>query len=290
MDAAEAAAHWVEHGYAFLPGYLTAGEIAAARAELHDTFPTASEFHDDVDPARNDRFRGDQFGGIDSFPFGGMELCLLAGHPKLVAFAGAILETDDVRLYGCETWAKYAGAADYEQEHHRDLGGHSPLAPSRAPAFRQVEMFVYLDDVTERCAPTRYVPRTLTDHLPLVPRKRSRAENPELYDAEVSFPGPAGSVVAWSVDTFHRAVALTDPRGARFTLQANFRSGAAEWMTRIAWGYVSNTGEWHRFVERASFRHLLLVGFPPPGHAYWTPETLALTRERYPGLDLSPWS
>ena len=30
-------------------------------------------------------------------------------------------------------------------------------------------------------------------------------------------------------------------------------------------------------------------GFPPPGHPYWTPETLAGMALRYPDLDLSPW-
>lgn len=288
-DVTAAAAHWVEHGYAALPGYLAPDEIAGARADLPALFPTAEEFHDDVDPERNAAFRGGQFDGIVAFPFAGDDLALLGVHPKLVALAEAILETDDVRIYGYEVWAKYAGAADYEQRHHRDVVGHTTLVPSRDPRYRGVEMFVYLNDVPEGHAPTHHVSRTLTDHLPVVPRSWSREEQPALYDAETWCTGPAGTVVAWSVDTFHRAVAFTEPRAARFTLQANFRAAANESMQRYGWGYPSNTPEWHRFVERASVRQLLLFGFPPPGDAFWTAETLDAMALRYPGLDLTPW-
>jgi hypothetical protein len=32
-----------------------------------------------------------------------------------------------------------------------------------------------------------------------------------------------------------------------------------------------------------------VLGFPPPGHPYWTAQTLAGVAARYPMLDLSPW-
>jgi hypothetical protein len=32
-----------------------------------------------------------------------------------------------------------------------------------------------------------------------------------------------------------------------------------------------------------------VLGFPPPGHPYWTEETLTGVAARYPMLDLSPW-
>lgn len=253
-------------------------------------FPTAEEFHDGADPVRNAGLRG-EFAGIVPFPFPDPALGLLAVHPAAVALAEAILETDDVRLYSCEAWAKYAGAAEYEQAHHRDFAGHTPLVPSGDPRFREVEVFIYLHDVPEGCAPTRYVSRTLTKDLPFRARPHwyLPEEQPALYEAEVSAAGPAGTVVAFSVDTMHRAVELTDPRGARFTLMPNFRAGGSEWMTRYSWGKRAAHDEWHAFVNRASYRQLLLFGFPPAGHPYWTPETLAGVAARYPGLDLTPW-
>jgi hypothetical protein len=290
VDLADAAAHWAEHGYVVLPGYLAGDDLAAARAALPEMFPSGAAFHDDTDPVRNARFRDDAFGGITTFPFTSPDLGLLAVHPLLVALAEAVLGTENVRVYTIEMWAKYAGAAGYEQAHHRDFFNHTPLVPSRDPAFRQVETFTYLSDVDEGCAPTRFVSRTLTDDLPYLPHWWSADDKPALYAAEVSASGPAGTVVAWSTDVFHRAVPFTDPRGARFTLQANFRAGPNEWMTRHSWGDRSSEPDWYPFVARASLRQLLLFGFPPPGHPYWTPETLAGMALRYPGLDLSPWS
>lgn len=102
--------------------------------------------------------------------------------------------------------------------------------------------------------------------------------------------GPAGSVLAYGVDTFHRAVPLRAPSGARFTMQVNFRASANEWMTRHAWGDRSFDPNWAPFVEHADPAQLSLFGFPPPGHPFWTPRTLAALRERYPNLNTSYWS
>lgn len=281
---------WVEDGFAILPAYLSPDDLAAAQRDVRAMFPTAEEFHDDADPARNARFRDDEYGGVETLPFDGVDLGLLAVHPKVVALAEAILGTGDVRLYACEAWAKYAGAARYEQAHHRDFFNHTPLVPSRDPRYRQLEMFVYLSEVPEGCAPTRYVPRPLTAHLPVRPHWWSREDQPALYDGEVSAAGPAGTVVAYSVETFHRAVEMTDPRCARFTLMANYRAGGNDWMNRHSWGDRSFDPRWDPFVERLSYRQLLLFGFPPVGHDFWTAETLEAMAIRYPGLDLSPWA
>jgi len=48
--------------------------------------------------------------------------------------------------------------------------------------------------------------------------------------------------------------------------------------------------DWHRFVGHASVRQLTVLGFPEPGHPYWTAETLAGVGARYPALDLTPWA
>ncbi|SHN46634.1 hypothetical protein [Cryptosporangium aurantiacum] len=51
-----------------------------------------------------------------------------------------------------------------------------------------------------------------------------------------------------------------------------------------------HTWETDGFVVRAGVRELLALGFPPPGHPFWTPDTLAGMALRYPALDLTPWS
>jgi hypothetical protein len=290
-----------------LPQFLTPSEFAAGQAELPVLFPSADAFHDDVNPARNERFR-DEFAGITPFPFPSVELCLLAVHPSLLALAEELLGTADIHVYSLEAWAKYTGAADYEQEHHRDYLGHSLLVPDASSPPTQVEMFVYLSDVTPDHGPPSYVPFAHTAGLPPLPNWlpldsiRMDAEHPTwvakdtypaLYEHEVSATGPAGTVVAYRIETFHRGTNLTAPRGARYTLHVNFRRADAPWVTRRAWtdsaDVPAHHDAWQAFVPRATVRQLEVFGFPPPGHPYWNDATLAGVALRYPGFDPAPW-
>ncbi|MGH9919262.1 MAG: hypothetical protein ACRD6W_10420, partial [Nitrososphaerales archaeon] len=120
---------WREDGFAILPAYLSTADLVAAVAELPMLYPTAEEYHDRVDPERNRRF-DDEFGGIDDFPFDGTTLSVLAVHPLLIDLAERLLGTADLRVYSIEAWAKYTGAANYDQHLHRDYLGASLLVPS----------------------------------------------------------------------------------------------------------------------------------------------------------------
>lgn len=205
-------------------------------------------------------------------------------------FAEAVFDTADIRIYNAEAWAKYAGAADYEQEHHRDYLNHTPVVPSSDWRFRGLEMFLWLDEVPESNGPTHLIPRTLTFDLPSLPHGYRRDERPDLYDAEVSGAGPAGTLVAYSTETFHRGTAISDPEGSRFSLHISYRHADNYWTNRVGWGDRSYDRHWNQFAERLSLRQLLLFGFPPPGHPYWTAETLAGMAVRYPEMDLTPWT
>ncbi len=283
-----AAKQWREHGFAMLPHYLPEEVLAPAIAELSKVFPTAEEFHDDPTSQRNQPYCS-EFGGIQVFPFASVELSLLAVHPLLVDLAEAVLGTGDIRIYASELWAKYTGAAQFEQEFHRDYLNHTPLVPSHDPAYRQLELFVYLCDVPEELGPPHFVSKELTAELPPLPHGYQRDVHPYLYEHEVSGTGQVGTVAAYSVDTFHRGTELRAPRGARYTLMSNFRPAANEWMTRHGWGDRSFEEAWTPFAERASSRQLRLFGFPPPGDPFWTEQTIRDMAVRYPRMDLTPW-
>src|SRR4051812_33023925 len=116
MHLDDAVAGWRDDGFAILPAYL-ASEVRPALRELPSVFPTADEFHDDVDPERNARYR-DEFGGITDFPFVSTELSLLAVDERLIDLAERLLGTTDLRVIGIEAWAKFTGAVTYAQDHH----------------------------------------------------------------------------------------------------------------------------------------------------------------------------
>ncbi len=291
---------WREDGFVILPGFIPPEELQPASDELSLLFPAVDGFHDATDP-RRDRFIGDQFAGIDYFPFASTEISLMAVNHRILALAETLLEDEDLRISGAETWAKYGGASDYDQDLHRDYPGHTLLVPSTAPGFRQLEMFVYLADVPDEYGPAHIVPRKYTKDLPPIPhrylrpgrtstgREQDDSGSPGLYAAEVSAAGPAGTVVAFEIGTVHRATAMTAPRGARYTMHVNYNSARVHWGQRRGWAYAAGRDYWSNFVQRATPRQLRVFGFPPPGHPYWTPETLTGLAQRYPGLDISPW-
>jgi ectoine hydroxylase-related dioxygenase (phytanoyl-CoA dioxygenase family) len=135
-----------------------------------------------VDPARNDRFIGDEFNGIDSFPFASSALNRLAVCDALLDLATTLLQDRDVRLYSAEAWAKYQGAADCEQNLHRDYLNRTILVPSEAPQFQQVEFFVFLSDVTVELGAPRMVARSSAG---------SRRGDPTVHQDQLEPPGDA---------------------------------------------------------------------------------------------------
>jgi ectoine hydroxylase-related dioxygenase (phytanoyl-CoA dioxygenase family) len=299
MELGDATQAWRTDGFVIVPGYLSADDLAPALDELSLLFPTATGFHEGSDPRRQ-RFLDDEFAGIDTFPFASVQLSLLAVHARIVDLVEALLGTEDVRIYSAEAWAKYTGAADYDQRLHRDFLNHTILVPTEASEYQQVELFVYLVEVPDDLGPPHLVPHVHTADLPALPNWHPRADTgptddmfvatagrPDLYDAEVSAAGPAGTVVAFTPNTLHRGTAVTRPGGARYSMHLSFRVAAAEWAQRQAWADRSHEPAWYRFVEQATPRQLTLLGFPPPGHPFWTPETLAGVALRYPRLDLT---
>src|SRR5580704_6981623 len=197
MDLSEAAAAWWSDGFVVLPGYLAGPELAAAQRDLAVVYPSAEEYHTAPAEGRNRAYTGDEFGGVIPFPFATVALSRLVVHDKLIALAEAVFATSDIRIYAAELWAKYCGAASYEQEHHRDYLNHTPLVPAADDVrWRGLEMFIWLSDVPEDHGPTHIVPLPVTAGVPALPHGYLRSQRPEFYDRERSGAGSAGTVVA----------------------------------------------------------------------------------------------
>ena len=283
-------AHWEEEGWCLVQGLLPAEAVEAARAALPALFPTAEEFAADTDPERNEPFRVDSHRVMPRFPFEDGALNDLVVHDRMIDLAEQLLGITDPRLYQAMLSAKYSGAAlSDEQLLHADFANHTLVVPRHEPGYQQLETFVYLSDVTPETAATRLVPLRLTAGIPVERTYLSPTEYADLYAAEVPSSGPAGSVLAYRPDVYHRGVRMTAAGAARFMLHVSFKPAATDWLGSFG---LPNAGEdmsWHRFVPLATERQLTVLGFPVPGHPYWTEQTLAGVAARYPLLDLSPW-
>ncbi len=303
------AEHFRRHGWVLIDRLLSEPEIEAAQAGLFDLYPTPEAFHAggpdprirafregaDETANRGDdaRFRPLQFAGLKEFPFADQALNLLALHPAIIAVAEDLIGTRDVRLYQAETFAKYAGVTQYEQPFHVDYSNHVMLPPRSDGRYRQAQMFLYLSDVTEAHGPTRIVSRELTADVPLASMRfdgPKAAERVAAWEAAATDAvGPRGSLLVYGADVVHRATQMTLPGGARFFFNLAYRPAGADWVGANPWPRKGIVRHMNALVERCSVRQLEALGFPPPGHDYWSPETLAGCAERYPGLDLAPW-
>ena len=283
-------AQWEEDGWCLVRGLLPSEAIAAAQAVLGGLVPTAEEFADDVDPARNESFRIDSHLVMPRFPFEDSALNDLVVHERIIDLAEQLLGITELRLYQAMLSAKYAEAAlSDEQLLHVDFGNHTLVVPRHEPGYQQLEMFVYLSDVTPETAATRMVSRRLTSHIQVERTYLSQTEYADLYAAEIPASGPAGSVLAYRPDVYHRGVRMTAPRSARFMVHVSYKPAATDWLGSHGLPSAGEEMSWYRFVQHANVRQLTVLGFPPPGHPYWTAQTLTGVAARYPMLDLSPW-
>src|SRR6478752_4586821 len=133
-----------KQGYLVVEDFLAADELEAAQEALWLHYPRPEEYF--ADPAAHEWLATDQWAGIVGGPWRSWSLNRLAFHPDLLDLAERFLGSADLRLYEAELWAKYAGAVDYDQRHHRDFVNQ----PRRAQARRAAHAVVDLDPAVGR--------------------------------------------------------------------------------------------------------------------------------------------
>ena len=272
-----------EQGFALVEGFLGSAELRAAQEALWLHFPRPEEYF--ADPDQHARYGASQFAGVEEFPYRSWDLNHLAVHPDLVDLTERYLGTTELHLYKVELWAKYAGAVDYDQPLHRDYGSHSLVVPRPERRYQQLTTFVFLSDVTEEDGPTVIVPYDAGKDVPYTPLYLPFGS---LAASEVRCTGAAGSLLVYRTDILHRGSNITGPRRARFSLLADYQVRGTTWGGKMAWPKQSPE-RWAKFIPQCSVRERDLFGFPRPGDAYWTVETLAGVAARYPGIDLEPY-
>jgi Phytanoyl-CoA dioxygenase (PhyH) len=283
-------ASWARHGWCLLTDVFPPAAVQRAQLALPALFPTAEDFAADRDPARNQPFRVDSHMVMPRFPFEDAALNELVLGDEILDLAHAFLELDDIRLYQAMASAKYAGGAlEDEQLLHVDYGNHTLVVPRPEVGYQQLELFIYLSDVTPATAATRVVSREFTGDIPVERTYLSLDEYSHLYQAEKPASGPAGTVLVYRPDVYHRGVRMTEPGTARFMLHVSFKPPGTPWLGSQGLPNAAEDMSWHRFMHHATERQLTVLGFPPPGHPYWNADTLRGVAARYPTLDMTPW-
>jgi phytanoyl-CoA dioxygenase PhyH len=285
----ELRSRWMTDGWCVIANAFSGDLLTRAQEAVWSLFPTAEEMDSGVENERTAPWRTSD-APWPEFPFASEDLNQLVVHEALIETARELLETADVRLYQGTLTAKYSNqSSGYNQLLHTDYPNHTILVPRRDAGYQQLETYIYLNDVTAANGATKMVSRRLTARIPVEQHTLRFDDYAALYDDPGDATGPAGSLVAYRPDVYHRSVDRAEPGVTRFMLHVAYKPSAAEWGGFQAWPFKGLTPAWHNFVQGASARQLTAVGFPEPGHPYWTEKTLAGVQARYPGLDMGPW-
>jgi ectoine hydroxylase-related dioxygenase (phytanoyl-CoA dioxygenase family) len=277
----------LRHGYVVVPHFLTSQELAAAQSDMLRYFPTYEELIER--PQRFGWIHDDPENLQVEFPFAADALNDHSTHPEIISFVERLLGTREVLLSQAAIWAKYAGTGNFEQTMHLDYEGNTLVVPRDDGAFRQVNMIMYYSDVPLELGPTFLVSQERTADAGLWPTFRPRKKFPKLYKEERPVLAEAGDLLIFSMRTFHRASELTAEKGARFSHHMVYRSACYPFSGYHQYSQFGEKPEMQRFIRQSSPRQREVLGFPPAGHPYWNKETLAAVKDRYPGIDMSPY-
>ena len=288
---------WRKEGFTLIPNFFSTEEILPLIEDFHQLYQDRGK-GEGVGTPLNKKEEGaigaghpKQFINIDSLPYNASSaINLISLHPALISFAKALLNVEDVHLYQSHTWAKYTGEADYDQAFHCDFGNHTLTVPSDDVSLRTVDFVFYLTDVTDAHGALHYV--TKTDSNRILGDGSVFAKDDQqfaLKERERSAAAPAGSLLAHSIDTFHRGTNLTEINGHRFTMTVGYKASGNEMIGFHVWQSAADR-PWPIVLNNATPEQLKCLGIPLPGDEFWTDRTLKLTQLRWPDWDMSVYA
>jgi ectoine hydroxylase-related dioxygenase (phytanoyl-CoA dioxygenase family) len=273
-----------ERGFTIVEGFLDRETLAAARDALWLVYPRPEEYF--AHPDKYPEFGKSQFSGLRVFPFARWEINCVSIFPDLIDAAERLLGSSDIELYKAELWAKYSGAINYDQFHHRDYGNHSLVVPRADGRNMQMTTFILLSDVSEADGPTKIVPLSETRDIGL---GSNRLPMGDMFDKEMAVTGPAGTLMIYKTDVFHRGSDFKGAGRSRFAVLTDFEARGARWQGKMSWPDRGGQPAMDEALTRMTPRQRDLFGWPPIGSDYWNAQTLHDVQQRYPKMDLGPY-
>lgn len=290
MISEEQIQHYRDHGFVVLENFLSPTELSGARQEIEAFIPGWLDYAADPSgpkPAKwNEAARSRR---NVRFPFKGSQLNAITLHPELRRFASLMAGGEEIFCEQSDLTYKCKGHyGDVDQDMHLDYVNHTLTYPPEDPTYWQTAFLIYYTDVAAHEAPTAVCSWQHYKDEVLWPAVYKKEDRPSLYDNEVKTTMPAGSVLAYSMRTFHRGTAFLD-EGARVGHFISYAPAKPRWMGIIGWpeqGIYSSFSAW---IEQAAPEERELIGFPSPSDPYWTQETVAGVAARYPNMDMTPY-
>ena len=286
---------WRRDGVLIRKGLIPLDELKAPHLDFHTVYELTPDDAlpgrtDEASEAPNGQFHVSQLQPIRPLPsLGAPDLNLLSAHPRILDTVKALLGADDVFLYTSYIWRKRAGETNYNQPFHRDYPTHSLLVPPDDATAGTVNLFIYLTDVTRETGALSYVPLSKSRTFGLAAAQPTRQGQEALAENAAFAEGPAGTVLFYNTETFHRGTDLTGPDAVRHVVGAGYRRTDMPWVGPRRGDFHPLLPMWRDIMERGTSDQLAVFGVPRPGHAYWTRRTIEGVESRFPDWDSAPW-
>ena len=315
-------ASWRERGAAVVHGLVPVGLVEAAGRHAREHYGVRT----------TDRPGGFGSDGQLVFPSEVAAVDEITLHPRLMAAVGQLLDcaVRDLRLTQSDLWAKWGRSRpvddafdNHDQRIHVDYPNHMLTHPPEWDRPEAVEMIVYMDHVESCDGATAVVLRDgdgdpayqypIVDTPGVGPypwvNDRGRAEavvsqvDPavaqwraeHLYAREQRVRFTPGTVLLYRLDTWHRGTPIRD--GAMRVVQnITFRRAESEWISTLhpgwSWSAYRPSQRFERMIAQCSVDQRTALGFPVPGHRYWTRATVEAVGRRFGvhGIDMTPYS
>ncbi len=314
---------WREQGFTLVHDLLPVNLLKQVALSAAQAFPAANS----QDAAAITDFGSDQ---RFVFPSQSQACNALTLHHNLLTAISALLDVavEQLRLTQSDVWVKYGrppGQADRDnadQRMHCDYPNHTLTHPPPWQHPEAVELIVYLADWQTCGGATAVVPRRgpadpaypwpitqtpgvgdlayvndrdraeryLATHAPDVARFRAT----HLYPREVQARYRFGSILFYRHDTWHRGTPV-ELGQRRIVANLTFRKADSEWVNVLhpgwSWSMYQVSQITEQLIAKATVAQRAVLGFPPPGSAYWTEQTITAVAQRYAahGIDMSPY-
>ena len=245
------------------------------------------------------------FGKALHFPTGLEAVDKLLENEAYLAIAQQLLGTEEIRLSYGQIFLREGLTDSRHSEHpwqgyHIDNGTNSALPPHPDwQRYGYILSGIILHDIELDGAPMLVCPGS-QDQLETIwakyPGRSGGVGIPDLreFKGEIADPIPvtakAGSVAFRSSYLLHAAQPFENKSKQRGWMGYHFhRADNADWCktTRPVPGWGSP--QYMKFVARTTPAARCVLGWPPPGDAYYTSEALARLEQAYPGIDLGPY-
>ena len=207
--------------------------------------------------------------GTDQFPYEQPIFNRFIVDPELLGFVRRALATDHIHFRFAHNWVRYplVGASHDPPRVHIDHGNNSLLPPNADARYGQVSCWYFPDAVGDEEAPMMVIPK----------------EHGMDVSKGVRLTLTAGTLMVFNTQLWHSATPFRARSAQRYSITRIYGRADHYWE---GVGFITSLGlneQFRTFIGGLTAAERELFRFPPPGHEYYTDETLAVLEAQYPG-------